>query len=169
MRLGAPLRWVPGVTQPGRFTLRDLLSEARSHLARMTPQQAQAEAVAGALILDTRQDTDRWSDGAIAGSLHAPRTVLEWIVDPISGFPNSHITGFDQILIVVCNEGYSSSLAAYNLQRIGFSRATDMVGGFAGWRAAGLPTQVAQPHEVDVLDGRWPPEPAVELLQKELS
>ena len=158
-----------GVSEPGRFTLRDLLAEARSHFTRMTPQQAQAEAVAGALILDTRQTTDRWANEVIPGSLHAPRTVLEWVVDPVSGYPNPLITAFDQILIVMCNEGYSSSLAAYNLQRIGFSRATDMIGGFAGWRAAGLPTQLAQPHEDDVLDGRWPPEPTAELLQKERS
>ncbi len=135
----------------------------------MTPEQARVEVVAGALILDTRQNTDRWENEVIAGSLHTPRTVLEWVVDPVSGFRNPFITSFDQILIVMCNEGYSSSLAAYNLQRIGFSRATDMVGGFAGWCAAGLPTQPATADDVDVLDGRWPPEPAPELLQKERS
>lgn len=161
---GAP--WNASVTKPGRFTLSDLLAEARSNLIRMTPRQAQAEAVAGALILDTRQDTDRWADGAIAGSIHAPRTVLEWVVDPISGFQNPFIDGFDQILIVMCNEGYSSSLTAYNLQRLGFRSATDMVGGFAAWRAADLPVQPAEPHDLDILDGRWPPEPVAELLLK---
>jgi rhodanese-related sulfurtransferase len=169
LRRTATLRWVRGVSDPPRFTLRHLLAEAHSHLTRMTPAQAQAEAVAGAVILDTRQNTDRWSGGVIAGSLHTPRTVLEWVVDPISGYQNPFIEGFDQVLIVMCNEGYSSSLAAYNLQRIGFSNSTDMIGGFAGWCAAGLPIQTAQPHEAGVLDGRWPPEPAAELFQKERS
>ena len=132
----------------------------------MTPRQAQAEVVGGAVILDARQDTDRWANGAIAGSIHTPRTVLEWVVDPVSGFRNPLIEGFGQVLIVMCNEGYSSSLAAYNLQRLGFQGATDMIGGFAAWEAAGLPVQPAEPHDPDILDGRWPPEPVADLVQK---
>jgi rhodanese-related sulfurtransferase len=135
----------------------------------MTPHEAQAEAVAGALILDTRQHTDRWANGVIPGSLHVPRTVLEWVVDPASGYPSPYIENSEQMLIVVCNEGYSSSLAAYNLKRIGFSGATDMVGGFAAWCTAGLPTHGADVRDLNGLDGRWPPEPTLELLQKDLS
>lgn len=123
-----------------RFDILDLMAEARTGLCRLTPTQAQAAVQQGALILDTRQDTDRWADGVIAGSIHLPRTVLEWRVDPTFGVQHPKITGFDQTLIVVCNEGYSSSLAAHTLQRLGFVNATDMIGGFAAWRLAGLPT-----------------------------
>lgn len=132
----------------------------------MTPLRAQAEAAAGAVIIDVRQDTDRWRDGVIAGSIHAPRTVLEWVVDPASGYRNPCLGSFEQTLIVMCNEGYSSSLAAYNLQRIGFANATDMIGGFTGWRDADLPVQEAAPRDLETLDGRWPPEPALEPSQK---
>lgn len=148
-----------GMTEPRRFTLDDLLAEARANLVRVTPHRANAEAAAGAVILDTRQDTRRWSDGVIGGSFHLPRTVLEWALDPASGCPNSYLAGFDQVLIVMCQDGYSSSLAAHNLQRIGFCNATDMIGGFDAWRAAGLPVQPAQLRDLGVLEGRWPPEP----------
>jgi rhodanese-related sulfurtransferase len=132
----------------------------------MSPAQAQAEVVAGALILDTRQDTDRWSNGVIAGSLHTPRTVLEWVADPTSEFQSPFVEGLDQVLVVMCNEGYSSSLAAFNLQRLGFCNATDMIGGYAAWCEADLPTQSAEPHDLAVLDGRWPPEPAAQPILK---
>jgi rhodanese-related sulfurtransferase len=124
---------------PERFDINDLLAEARSHLNRVSPEQAEVMMQEGALILDTRQDTDRWADGVIPGSLHTPRTVLEWVVDPASGNPDTVARSLAQPLVVVCNEGYSSSLAAHALQRIGFFNATDMIGGFHGWRTAGLP------------------------------
>ncbi len=114
---------------------------------RLPPAQALTAPGVGGLILDTRQYTDRWSDGVIAGSVHAPRTVLGWIVDPVSGFQHPLVEGLDQVLIVMCNEDYSSSLAAHTLQRLDFRNATDMVGGFTGWRAAGLPVRGARPHE----------------------
>ncbi len=141
------------------FDLNDLLAEARAQLTRLTPMEAEAAGDDGALILDTRQNTDRWQDGVICGSVHMPRTVLEWVVDPVSGHQHPMIDGFDQTLIVMCNEGYSSSLAAATLQRLGFRNATDMIGGFAAWREADLPTQTAQVHSPATLDGRWPPEP----------
>ncbi len=124
-----------------RFDVVDLMTEARSGLRRLSPTQAQAAVQQGALILDTRQDTDRWSNGVVPGSIHLPRTVLEWRVDPASGHQHPQIIGFDQRLIVMCNEGYSSSLAAHTLQRLGFANATDMIGGFAAWWLAGLPTE----------------------------
>ncbi len=143
-----------------RLTIDDLLAEARRTLVRLEPHQAAAALSAGALLLDTRQHTDRWRDGVIAGSLHTPRTVLEWVVDPSSGYQHDAISGFDQVLVVMCNEGYSSSLAAATLQRLGFARATDLIGGFAAWKAAGLAVQAATPHDTATLDGRWPAEPA---------
>ena len=85
--------------------------------------------------------------------------MLEWAVDPASGCPNPAVGGLDRHLIVLCNEGYSSSLAAANLRRLGFDRATALVGGFAAWKAAGLPVQppLAAP---GALAGRGPAEPA---------
>ncbi len=122
-----------------RFTVRALLAEARAQLTRVTPEQAFAALRAGALILDTRCDAERAREGVIPGSLHTPLSQIQWLVDPASGYQHPAIEGFDQTLIVVCNEGYSSSLAAASLKRLGFVNATDMDGGFRGWKAAGLP------------------------------
>jgi rhodanese-related sulfurtransferase len=135
------------VTASNRFTINDLLAEARLQLTRVTPHEAQTLVLGGGLILDTRQDTDRWANGVIDGAVHAPRTVLEWVVDPASGHQDSSVTALDQPLVVMCNEGYSSSLAAHTLQRLGFCRATDMIGGFAAWQSAGLPISHTQPLE----------------------
>ena len=129
-------------------------------MRRLTPDEAQeAVSAQGALIIDTRTPTDRAREGVIAGSLHMPRTVLEWACDPASGYQNPAIQDFDQALIVMCNEGYSSSLAAATLQRLGFHRATDMIGGFRAWKAAGLPVQFSsRPPEAEI-DGMGAPEP----------
>jgi rhodanese-related sulfurtransferase len=126
-----------------RFTVNDLLAEARRGLRRLTPAEALAAQAAGALIVDTRPAGDIARDGAIPGAVNFPRTVLEWRVDPASGYQHPAVTGFDQPIIVVCHEGYSSSLAAATLQRLGFHRATDLIGGFKAWRAAGLPVEGA--------------------------
>lgn len=75
----------------------------------------------------------------IPGALHLPRTVLEWRVDPDSPWRNPHVGSLDRQLVIVCDHGYSSSLAACSLRELGFTRATDLVGGFQAWRAAGLP------------------------------
>lgn len=153
------------VTDGSRRTINDILAESRSHLARISPHQAWTESRAGALILDTRQDTARWAAGGVAGALHTPRTVLEWVVDPASGHQDPRIVGFDQVLIVMCEEGYSSSLAARTLQVLGFRNATDMIGGFAGWQDAGLPVRAIEP-EIPCA----PPRPSFdELLESEIS
>lgn len=129
-----------------RYTINDLLTDARRHLVRLTPAQALAAQQAGALIIDTRTPTDRDNEGVIPGSAHMARTVLEWRCDPASGHQDRHLTDFEQQIIVVCNEGYSSSLAAANLQRLGFRHATDLIGGYRRWRAEGLPTEPATSH-----------------------
>ncbi len=138
-----------------------MLAQARSRLTRLTADES-ALAVAqadGPVIIDIRQHIDRCRNGVISGSLWIPATVVLWACDPAYGFPNPSLRGFDQQLIVMCNEGFSSSLVAAALQSLGFSNATDMANGFEGWRGAGLPSQ--PPAEVDcsVLEGRWPPEP----------
>jgi rhodanese-related sulfurtransferase len=130
-------------TQPNsskdRFTIQDMLAEARIGLKRLKPTEALHAQKNNALFLDTRVSEDREREGVIPGSIHVPLSVIQWRVDPSSGFQNPNIRDFEQTLIVVCNEGYSSSLAAASLQRLGFVNATDLDGGFRGWKAAGLP------------------------------
>lgn len=125
-----------------RFTVHDLLAEARADLDRLTPAEVAALAdEPDVVVIDTRQASDREAFGWIPGSVHLPRTVVEWRVDPASGYSDSAVSGWDQRLVVVCNDGYSSSFAAANLRRLGHRRATDMVGGFTAWQRAGLPVE----------------------------
>ena len=144
-----------------RRTIDELLADARAALDRLEPHAAHDAVGRGALLVDIRQDTSRLRDGVIPGALHLPRTVLEWRVDPDSPFRNPHVGGLDRQLILVCDHGYSSSLAAASLVELGFARATDLVGGFEAWRDAGLPTAPARarPSEPDILDGMDPPDP----------
>ncbi|HYM96578.1 MAG TPA: rhodanese-like domain-containing protein, partial [Candidatus Sulfotelmatobacter sp.] len=99
------------------------------------------ELARGALLVDTRTDSQRASDGEIPGALVIDRTVLEWRLDPASPSRIPQATGHDLRAIVICNEGYSSSLAAASLQDIGLVNATDVIGGFQAWKAAGLPVE----------------------------
>ncbi|MCU1398949.1 MAG: SAM-dependent methyltransferase [Acidimicrobiales bacterium] len=124
-----------------RFTVHDLVAEARGRLQRVTPAGLDAALRNGdeIVVVDTRQPTDVQVVGSIPGSVHVPRTVLEWRLDPASGYSQPIAADPSQRLVLVCNDGYSSSLAAANLQRIGFPNATDLIGGFAAWRRAGLP------------------------------
>jgi rhodanese-related sulfurtransferase len=124
-------------------TLHHLLVHARAQLVRLSPHQLAEFAAAGeAVILDTRTPTDRELYGCIPGSIHTPRTVLEWRVAMDAPLRLSEVTHLDQLLVVVCNEGFSSSLAAASLQNLGFRRATDLIGGVMGWRNAGLQTEL---------------------------
>ena len=124
-----------------RKTIADVLAEARSRLTRLTPEEAHEAMGRDALVIDTRSQDLRQEFGVIPGSLHVPRTVLEWRADPDSGYSNPEFGGFDRLLILMCSDGASSSLAAVSLQELGFGQATDMVGGFVAWREAGLPVR----------------------------
>jgi rhodanese-related sulfurtransferase len=126
-----------------RTTVHDLVAEARARLVRTTAEELAARLATdpGCVVLDTRTTTDRAELGTVPGSIHTPRTTLEWRVDPSSGYAHQAIRCFDQCLVVMCSEGYSSSLGAASLQRLGFVNATDLVGGFMAWRAAGLPIE----------------------------
>ena len=128
-----------------RITIHELLAAARARLDRVSPEQALDAQREGALIVDTRSTDERRRDGAIPGSLHIPLSVLEWRLDPAAdpAFHNPHVQGLDQRLVLVCAHGFSSSLAAARLQELGFTRATDLDGGFEAWLDAGLPTVVA--------------------------
>lgn len=130
-----------------RLTVDELLEQARRSLERVTPAEAEIAAVNGALIVDTRPSELRSRDGAIPGALHIERNVLEWRLDPASAHRIAEVTSHEQVMIVVCNEGYASSLAAASLQALGLRHATDLIGGFQAWKAAGLPTEPTEPSE----------------------
>jgi rhodanese-related sulfurtransferase len=125
-----------------RRTLDHLLREARGRIARLEPVEAWAETEQGALIVDTRVDR---SAGVVPGSLHVPLSVLQWRVDPDSDWRNPHVGGLDTRLILICDHGESSSLAAASLLELGFTHAGDVIGGFEAWLAAGLPVTEAPP------------------------
>ncbi len=141
-----------------RRTLDELLAEARAKIDRLTPGEAFAVAQNGGLILDIRSDAAR-EQGVVPRSIHVPRTVLEWRVDPDSAWRSPHIGGLDRRLVVLCDHGYSSSLAAATLVELGFA-AGDVIGGFEAWRREGFP--IAMPsagRTADELPGMGPPEP----------
>jgi rhodanese-related sulfurtransferase len=116
-----------------------VLAEARHGVRRYTPQEADAARAGGALLVDTRTETQRAETGELPGALVIDRTVLEWRLDPASDARIPEATGYDVEVIVVCRQGYSSSLAAESLRRLGLWRATDLAGGVEAWLACGLP------------------------------
>lgn len=115
-----------------------LLRTVRRRLDRLDPHEAHAAVAAGAVLVDIRPQLNRELEGGIPGALIVERNVLEWRFDPTSPdrLPEASAEAH---LILVCNEGYASSLAAAALQDLGVRRATDLVGGFRAWRAGGLP------------------------------
>ena len=122
-------------------TIAQVLADARTRLLRVAPQQAHAEHAAGALLVDIRPAAQRAVEGGVPGAVVIERNVLEWRLDPASPDRIPAVTGHDQVVVVVCSEGYSSSLAAAALQDLGFRNATDLVGGFQAWKATGLPVR----------------------------
>ena len=122
-----------------RLTIDEMLAAARRRLRRLDPPAASAATEAGATLVDIRSESQIARDGTIPNALVIARNVLEWRLDPTSDNRLSEAPGLDEQVIVVCNEGYASSLVAATLQDLGFSRATDLDGGFQAWRAAGLP------------------------------
>jgi rhodanese-related sulfurtransferase len=121
------------------MTINELLETARSGLDRLSPVQARQAMRSGAALIDIRSDRQVARDGTIAGALVIARNVLEWRLDPASGHRHPQAPGLTDHVILLCDEGYQSSLAAATLQQLGFTRATDVDGGFQAWRQAGLP------------------------------
>ena len=120
-------------------TVHDLLEEARRGLQRLDAQATQDAMGGGAIVIDTRTEEARRLHGWIPGAVHYPLSVLEWRLCPSAAEHHDGIARHDDHIVIVCAQGYSSSLAAARLQRLGFHRATDLVDGFEGWKAAGLP------------------------------
>jgi rhodanese-related sulfurtransferase len=118
----------------------ELLERVRAPLDRLSPRQAHEEAAAGALLVDIRYAALRERDGLIPGAPVVERNELEWRLDPLGSHRLPEAVGHGLRIVVVCNEGYASSLAAASLRQLGLHRATDLIGGFQAWRAAGLPT-----------------------------
>lgn len=110
-----------------------LLAQARAGLERVTVADLPALMAAGALVVDTRPLEQRNRDGEMPGAVVIDRNVLEWRLDPTSTSRLPIDIDAERVVIVVCNEGYSSSLAAASLQRLGMLRATDLIGGFQEW------------------------------------
>jgi rhodanese-related sulfurtransferase len=118
----------------------ELLAEARSGLDRVTPAQTGAALADGAILIDIRPSEQRNRDGEIPGAHVVARNVLEWRLDPAGGFRDPALAHTDRQVIVFCDAGYASSLAAATLRQLGLD-ATDMIGGFQAWREEGLPVR----------------------------
>jgi MFS family permease len=159
--------WVAGTgwsARPAalRRTADELLADAQRRIApRLEPAEAQEAISLGAILIDLRSQDERRREGVVPGSLHIPRSVLEWRVDPSSGYTNPYLGDLDRRLVLFCAQGYSSSFAAASLREIGCRNATDMVGGFEGWKASGLPVRDLDERgaEPGALPGMGPPEP----------
>jgi rhodanese-related sulfurtransferase len=123
----------------GAVPVDELLARVRSRIERVEPVEAWRRLAGGALLVDTRPAEQRDRDGAVPGAVVIDRNVLEWRLDPASPDRLPQVTGYDLEVLVLCNEGYSSSLVADTLRTLGLTRAVDVIGGFVAWAAAGLP------------------------------
>jgi rhodanese-related sulfurtransferase len=139
---------------PARRSVHDVLAAARARFRRLAPAEAWRALAGGALLVDVRDGDQRRRDGTIPGALPIDLTVLLWRVDPESGATHPAITGLDVPLVLICHQGYSSSLAVAALLDLGATNVTDVSGGFEAWRAAGLP--VDPPAESNAGRGRMP-------------
>jgi rhodanese-related sulfurtransferase len=123
------------------MNIAELLAAARSRLERLDPHGAHVAMMEGALLVDIRSESQRAADGVVPGSVFIPRNMLEWRCDPASEWHDERITPGSRV-VVMCNQGYQSSLAAATLRDLGVD-ATDLDGGFQRWRAAGLAVEPA--------------------------
>jgi rhodanese-related sulfurtransferase len=124
----------------GARSIDELLADARSRLRRLGPLEAATRVAAGAVLVDIRPAGQRAAEGTVPGALVVERNVLEWRFDPASDARLPEAEGYDVEVIVLCSEGYTSSLAADALRSLGLHRASDVIGGFSAWQAVGLPT-----------------------------
>ena len=115
-------------------TIDDVLAAARARLDRPDPQRAAALVAGGAILVDTRPGWQREQEGELDGALLIERNHIEWRLDPTSAARIPQAVDHDVTWIVVCSEGYSSSLAAASLQDLGLRNATDLDGGYQAWK-----------------------------------
>jgi rhodanese-related sulfurtransferase len=125
----------------GGRPINEVLAAARSRLNRLEPRQAYQAMQAGALLVDIRPQAQRAEEGLLPGALVVERNVLEWRLDPASDARLPQAGDYRRQVIVICSEGYASSLAAASLQDLGLANATDLAGGFRAWARSGLPVQ----------------------------
>jgi rhodanese-related sulfurtransferase len=128
---------------PTPTTVEALLEAARGQLTRLAPGVALERQREGAVLIDIRSESQRARDGALAGARVVARNVLEWRLDPASPHRDPELARRDRQVILICDEGYQSTLAAAMLRRFGID-ATDVIGGAQGWLAAGLPVERAR-------------------------
>ena len=143
-----------------RLSLGALISRAAAHITRFSAPEAFSASAQDGLIVDIRSQDARKLHGVVPGSVHIPRTVLEWRIALDSPWRNVHLDGLDQRLILICDHGYSSILAASNLVQLGFYQAGDVIGGFEAWKDLGLPVEPCRPGvgPTDMLPGTGPPD-----------
>ena len=140
----------------GAQSIDEILAAARARISRVTPAQARAELEAGAVLIDIRPAAQRAATGEVPGSVVIERNHLEWRLDPESSARLPWAAGYGLRPIVICMDGYTSSLAAAALLDLGFDRATDVIGGYQAWRAAGLPTARPDERAVVIAPGASP-------------
>jgi rhodanese-related sulfurtransferase len=113
----------------------DVLASARSQIDRVEAHELERLLAAGALVVDIRPERQRAAEGEIGFAIVVERNVLEWRFDLLGSHALPEVRDYDQQVVVVCSEGYASSLAAVSLRQLGFSRAADLAGGYWAWRA----------------------------------
>ena len=112
----------------------DLVAEARSRIGRVGPEELREAIDAGALVVDIRPAAQRADEGELDGAVVIERNVLEWRLDPSGDHRIAEVTDYDRPVVVVCSQGYASSLAADSLRRLGYRHAADLTGGYLAWR-----------------------------------
>jgi rhodanese-related sulfurtransferase len=126
------------------ITVDDLLMSARARIRRLDPHETAAACGRGALLIDIRPTLQRRWEGEVPGAVVIERNLLEWRLDPASAHRLAQITDHDREIVVMCSEGYASSLVAATLVDLGFALAADLDGGFQAWAKAGLPVRNAR-------------------------
>lgn len=129
--------------RPAPTPVSEILARARRGVRRVRPDEVEQRLAAGAWVLDLRTPWTRDAEGHLPGAVVVEHTVLLWRMDPQSPHRLPDGPGYDDELIAMCNEGFQSSLAARDLRELGFSRATDLEGGFRAWAASGGTTSSA--------------------------
>ena len=112
----------------------EILASARKQIDRVEPYELERLRSAGALVVDIRPERQRADEGELGFGVVVERNVLEWRFDLQGSHALPEVRDYEQQVVIVCSEGYASSLAASSLRQLGFSRAADLAGGYVAWR-----------------------------------